>query len=297
MQELSFVAASDDGTSLILSDTTGQQFVLPVTQGLQRALVKEDPPPTFQMRIPVDGPVTPKEVQQRLRHGASVEEVAAEAGMSLERVESFAVPVLQERSFIAQRAQKCPVPGGGSLLEAVSERLRARGITTEPQWDAWRRTDGMWTVAVRFGSDLATVSMGDETGTFTYDPASRSVVAEDDTARWLTNAPEPAKPEPAAIVVIDEDDSADQSAWDPQHPAARAARARAGDQGGDDTTEGDEPRRGPLPTSPTGNTPTDRPLSRRASRRRASRRKAERREPTWDEILFGVTRNDDPTAP
>lgn len=288
MRELSFMSVASDGQRIVLVDADGEEFTLVVDSELRRAITPQTARPTMQMKLPVDGPVTPKEVQNRLRFGATVEEVAAEAGMSLERVESFAVPVLQERSFIAQRAQACPVPSGGTLDNAVTERLLSRGITTEPEWDAWRRTDGAWTVVVRFGSDQASVSMNDETGTFTFDSASRSVVAEDDTARWLTNATEPAEPEPESIVVIEvEDDLPD---WDPAHPSTRAARARAEQEAAEAAG-----RRGPLPTNPAPNGPGGKPLSRRAARRKASRQREEKREPTWDEILFGVSRSDEPT--
>lgn len=292
MRELTLVRVIDDGETLVLTDLEGEEFGLPVTDAVRRALAPRPTRTQMQMRIPVDGPVTPKHVQYRLRHGATVEEVAAEAGMTIEKVESFAVPVMQERSFIAERAQACPVPGGGTLKDAVHARLVARGIAVEPEWDAWRRPDGVWTVVVRFGSDLATVSMNDETGTFIYDPSTRSVDAEDDTARWLTNAPETPAPEPEAVVVIESDDVPE---WDSQHPAARAARAReqaSADESGADSADG--PRRTPLPTGSPSGGPAGKPLSRRAARRRAAKRREEHREPTWDEILFGVTRSDEP---
>ena len=70
----------------------------------------------------------PKEIQARIRAGASVEQVAAAAGVDIERVEGFAHPVLLERSRAAELATAAhPVLADGpavlTLLETVTSSL------------------------------------------------------------------------------------------------------------------------------------------------------------------------------
>jgi hypothetical protein len=94
----------------------------------------------------------PKEIQARIRAGASVEQVAATAGVDVSRVERFAHPVLLERSRAAELATAAhPVLADGpavlTLLEVVTTALVARGLNPDHcDWDAWRNEDGRWTV-------------------------------------------------------------------------------------------------------------------------------------------------------
>lgn len=296
MTHLTFSRLSEDGAQIILLDKSGAEYRVAVTDRLRSAVLPSDREAALQMRIPVDGPVTPRDVQRKLRHGASITEVVAESGMPVEKVENFAVPVFQERAYIASQALECPVPSGGNLGDAVLHKLRSRGIDDEPHWDSWRRHDGTWTVMVRFASDKATVPMSDEAGEFLYDPSSRSVVAENDVARWLTNAPEIVEPEPDRVIVIEDDTELSVPQWDDLHPSVRRGRSEI--DLADDVRPEPEPAIAPagqsLPHVAPEHTSSDvQPLSRRAARRRAARKRAERREPTWDEILFGVSRGDD----
>lgn len=299
MTHLTFSRLSQDGKQMVLLDEAGRQYQVAITDRLVNAIAPHERDAALQMRIPVDGPVTPREVQRKLRHGATITEVVAESGMPREKVENFAVPVFQERAYVANQALTCPVPAGGTLTEAVAAKLLSRGIEDDPQWDSWRRHDGTWTVVVRFPSDGSSVPMSDEVGEFHYDPRSRSVVAENDTARWLTNASEPAAPEPESVVVINDEPTVQ---YDERHPSVRHLHTEI------DLADDPEPAvptlvgasSGPRPVAqPTddqalGPREGSRPLSRRAARRRAARKRAERREPTWDEILFGVSKPSDP---
>ena len=94
----------------------------------------------------------PKDIQAKIRAGASVEQVAAAAGVDIARVERFAHPVLLERSRAAELATAAhPVLADGpsvlTLLETVTTALIARGLDPEAtNWDAWRNEDGRWTV-------------------------------------------------------------------------------------------------------------------------------------------------------
>jgi hypothetical protein len=297
MHQLEFVAATGDGSHLLLVGEDGSEYRVKVDDRLRNAL---DPTPAgapLQMRLPVDGPLTPRDVQHRLRHGTELAELAAEAGMPLDRLEAYATPVLAERNYVAELAQGCGVDSGGTLAESVLHRLAARGVTEEPSWDAWREPDGRWRVMVRYASDLASVSQSEESASWLFDVPIRTLEADDDAARWLTDAP--------AVEAVQVASTAVNPDWDQAHPAARAARARAEaeaaaqseKQGPDDMGPGAEDagaRADGVAVNPNPNGPGGKPLSRRAARRLAARRRTTRKEdvPSWDEILFGSGRPD-----
>lgn len=146
MQNLSFVGLSDDGAALILTGPDGSRFRLAIDERLRSA--------TRGGRAHMDVsdvPVTARDIQARLRAGATPTEVAEFSGWAVERVEAFAAPILQERGWVAEKAQKCPIGRSEEdpeLGELVARRLSERGIDTDStRWDSWRREDGLWTVA------------------------------------------------------------------------------------------------------------------------------------------------------
>ena len=112
--------------------------------------------------------VSPREIQSRIRAGATAEQVAEATGASLARVRIFEYPVLAERNWIAQQVQQLEVwvggpdlysstveDGGPSTLGAlVVHRLSELGLDPESvTWDAWREGPGPWTVVADFSTD------------------------------------------------------------------------------------------------------------------------------------------------
>ncbi|URM89334.1 septation protein SepH [Streptomyces sp. MRC013] len=185
MPELRVVAVSNDGTRLVLKAADNTEYTLPIDERL-RAAVRNDRPRLGQIEIEVESHLRPRDIQARIRAGASAEEVAQLAGISVERVRRFEGPVLAERAFMAERARKTPVrrPGetaGPQLGEAVQERLLLRGAEKDTAaWDSWRRDDGTWEVLLvyRVAGEVHTAS-------WTYDPPRRLVQAVDAEARAL----------------------------------------------------------------------------------------------------------------
>ncbi|GAB3901970.1 hypothetical protein GCM10027612_66290 [Microbispora bryophytorum subsp. camponoti] len=109
MQELRLVAVSEDGTYLVLATAgRGTRFTLPVDDRL-RAAVRGNFSRLGQYEIEVESPLRPKEIQARIRAGETAEEIAATAGIPVERVRWFEGPVLQEREYMAQQAQRVAV--------------------------------------------------------------------------------------------------------------------------------------------------------------------------------------------
>ncbi|MEV6508252.1 MULTISPECIES: septation protein SepH [unclassified Streptomyces] len=226
MPELRVVAVSNDGTRLVLKAADSTEYTLPIDERL-RAAVRGDRPRLGQIEIEVESHLRPRDIQARIRAGASAEEVAQLAGIPVDRVRRFEGPVLAERAFMAERARKTPVrrPGenaGPQLGEAVQERLTLRGAAKETvQWDSWRRDDGTWEVLLVY-----VVAGEPHSASWTYDPPRRLVQAVDDEARSLIGesddlsvTPEPSFPFVPRIARLPRDRPLDRALERPERPA------------------------------------------------------------------------------
>lgn len=142
--------------------------------------------------------LSPRDIQARIRAGASLEEVARISGMPADRVERFAGPVLLEREHMAGQAMVSSVrrrgetSGHRNLRVAVTERLTDRGIDPDTvDWDARRMDDGRWAVTAVYRSGEAA-----RTAEFHFDPRGRYSVAGNEEARWVLGEPTPVKGPP-----------------------------------------------------------------------------------------------------
>ncbi|MFD0902475.1 septation protein SepH [Actinomadura sediminis] len=188
MQELRLVAVSEDGTYLVLATAgRGTRFTLPVDDRL-RAAVRGHFSRLGQFEIEVESPLRPKEIQARIRSGETAEEIAESAGIPVERVRWFEGPVLQEREYMAQQAQRVTVrrPGestpGPPLGETVEERLGRGGVDLEDvEWDAWKCDDGTWRVRLSFFDNGRP-----HAAEWAFDPRRRNVSPLDEIAARLT---------------------------------------------------------------------------------------------------------------
>src|SRR5579862_4950669 len=105
MQELRFVAVSEDGRYAVLAiPGRSARFMLPIDERL-RAVALGQTSRLAQYEIEVESPLRPKEIQARIRAGETVEEIADAAGVAVERVRWFEAPVLAERAYMAAQAQ------------------------------------------------------------------------------------------------------------------------------------------------------------------------------------------------
>nr|MDP9166320.1 septation protein SepH [Actinomycetota bacterium] len=128
------------GTRIICETAEGtEKFILRADDRLRAALSGDDMPTQADAEVP--NVLSPKEIQSKIRAGASVEQVAAGAsGEDAARVERFAHPVLLERSRAAELATAAhPVLADGpavlTLLETVTTALVARGL--DPDATSW----------------------------------------------------------------------------------------------------------------------------------------------------------------
>jgi Protein of unknown function (DUF3071) len=195
MVELRLVGLSQDRRRLILASATGQEFTVAVDDRL-RAALRGDRARLGQLEIQMDSALRPRDIQTRIRAGQSPEAVAQVAQVPVEKIMGYAVPVLAEREHMAERAQRSAVRRKGAegpsrlLGEAVTERLRTSNVDPESAaWDAWRREDGKWAVTVNH-----TARGDDAAAMFIFDPLGRYAVADDDDARWLLGEHPPPPP-------------------------------------------------------------------------------------------------------
>jgi len=207
MQELRFVAVSEDGQYAVLGvPGRSARFTLPIDERL-RAVALGQTSRLAQYEIEVESPLRPKEIQARIRAGETVEEIADAAGIAAERVRWFEGPVLAERAYMADQAQKASVrrqgdaTPGPQLGEIVAERMKAFGADPDDaQWDAKKRGDGSWLVQLTF------ISVGRlHAAEWIFDPRRRHVLPADDNAARMSlpgsEPPQPAAPAPGEATV------------------------------------------------------------------------------------------------
>jgi Protein of unknown function (DUF3071) len=240
MRQLRLVGLAEEGDSLLLESPTGESYRLPLDERV-RAACRGDLTRLGQIEIESDNPLRPREIQARVRAGESAEQVAASAGMALDRVLRFAYPVLQERSRVVAQARTAPVrpPASEQLGDLVEERLVGRGTDAATlEWDAWRREDGRWAVrlswrhgdsahAAHWSLDLGRRALQPE------DPAAEQLSAEEFHARTIT-AVTPlavaarAAAEPTAPREADRRPPREADRQAPERPGRTAAAERGG---------------------------------------------------------------------
>jgi hypothetical protein len=190
MRELKVIGLDVDGTRIICETAdAGEKFILRPDDRLRAALSGDRAaamPPQVDVEVP--NVLSPKEIQSRIRAGASVEQVAGAAGEDAARVERFAHPVLLERSRAAELATAAhPVLADGpavlTLLETITTALVARGLDPDATaWDAWRNEDGRWTVQLAWKAGRS-----DNVAHFRFTPGAHggTATAFDDAAAEL----------------------------------------------------------------------------------------------------------------
>src|SRR5215469_2669595 len=201
MQELRFVAVSEDGRYAVLAiPGRSARFTLPIDERL-RAVALGQTSRLAQYEIEVESPLRPKEIQARIRAGETAEEIADAAGLPVERVRWFEGPVLAERAYIASQAQTASVRRQGDsapgprLGDIVPERISALGgDPDDADWDSRKRGDGNWQVSLTFtaGGRLHLAE-------WTFDPRRRHAMPADEAAERLS-LPEADLPPIAASV-------------------------------------------------------------------------------------------------
>jgi hypothetical protein len=322
MQELRLVAVSEDGSYAILAvPGRSGRFLLPIDERL-RTVAKGQFSRLAQYEIEVENPLRPKEIQDRIRAGETADEIADAAGIPPDRVRRFEGPVLAERQYRAQEAQRATIRGRGDsgpgprLGDIVAERLSGVGAHADSaEWDSRKRPDGNWQVRLQF-------SIGGRASAaeWIYDPRRRHVIPDDDQAVRLCLPQE----EWAAVTFAERSRStatvtpigsrqhspyADQ-AREHERRIAAAVRPRDGDYAVSAETDAGRP----LPAAsamsaaghadgpaepladapPAGAGAADATEAQPAPAKKAASGRSRRASvPSWDEIMFGTSRQPD----
>ena len=310
MHELRLVAVSEDGSYAILAvPGRGGRFSLPIDDRL-RTVARGQFSRLAQYEIEVESPLRPKEIQDRIRAGETADEIADAAGIPIERVRRFEGPVLAEREYRAQEAQRATVrsPGdsgpGPRLGDVVAERLAELGASLDDaRWDSRKRADGNWQVLLTFPAGGRS-----QVAEWVFDPRRRHIVPDDDHAARLClpaddlaplsfSAPGPA----TATVTPIASRLGSQAAHHPEPrgsappplSAAAPGVAKAGPPpaAGPAARDADGPR-APEPAAAAADRHPD-PARERPVRKAAGGRSRRASVPSWDEIMLGNSRQPD----
>jgi hypothetical protein len=199
------ITEGEEKISVVLEDPEGRERFVVVADEQLRAAARGDRTRLGQIAIEVESQLRPREIQARIRAGASVEQVASAAGVPIQKIERFAYPVLLERSRTAELAQRAhPVradgPDSRTLGDVVAHTFGLRGQEyTDAEWDSWKGEDGRWVVALSWRAGRS-----DNRAHWTFQPGAHggTVTAVDEHASDLVEGL-PARPLRTVGPVID----------------------------------------------------------------------------------------------
>ncbi|WP_024794695.1 septation protein SepH [Tomitella biformata] len=295
MRELKVIGLDATGQNVILQDpATDDRFSVPADDRL-RAAARGDLSRLGQIEIEMTSQLRPREIQKKIRAGASVEEVAELSGLPTSRVERFAHPVLLERSNAAHLGSKAhPIrPDGPTVLtlgEVVASAFGARGLDPESgEWDAWRPDGGEWVIQLTW---LAGRSENSAHWILHRDAHGGTVSPMDDAATELidpnfTRSLRPIAQLTPGISPVDQVLVAPTTGDFLPAPASEPAQP---------LTQHEAPTTEAAPAEPTANTAPvsdDEPLPQPDPATRSSKksRKNKPTMPSWEDVLLGVRSN------
>ena len=260
MTELRFIGKSDDGTHLNLQDGDDNEFTVSISDALRTSINQP-----HLMSVPEQSgeSISIKEIQRRLRSGELPEVLARENNISLDKIERFSGPILQERIYIIDQAQQIPVRKEGgrdavTLLGVVLSRLAPRNIAlSDLSWLTWRLEDGTWSIELHYPH-----TSGRGVAQWSFDPTRRLVSSLDENARWMMGDEPTARPTSLATPGLVYSES--------NHPSLREPT----------NFESEVPRLAVIREAPDDEATRDGVTARA-------------KVPSWDEIMFGIKPTED----
>jgi len=206
----------------------------------------------------------------------------------------YAGPPLAERGYIANQARGTELRrtgGSVSLDDSVALVLSPMGFAVDSiLWDSYRREDGKWIVTAL----LPGWAHGAK-ATWTYDHSGRNLHPLDDAARRLMGVAPQTEAEldfitetPIAVIIAETEIEIVEEI----RPRLVAVPALAADEGLAD--DQNSTLMLPIPVEePVAKSSKAKPEPKTAEKRPARPKGRRASIPTWDEILFGTSRNDD----
>jgi len=185
--DLRLTGRSGDGSELELVDQDGNQYNLRISDTL-RANVNQ---PRLSAVINVDEIITTtvKEVQARLRSGETIDSISRTTDWSVEKIENYAGPILQERAFIISQALVTQIrrePHAPYLETAVANQLSPRGVDMNTiEWNTFRLPNGDWNLILYYPIRDGAPSEIKGEAVWLFNLGRRALTAYDDGARWI----------------------------------------------------------------------------------------------------------------
>ncbi len=198
MQEIR-LTGNEDG-AILLESSDGTSYRLTVDEALKTAVRKASSASS------VAAGITPREIQEQVRSGKSVQQIADETGAELEFLLTFALPVLDELDHMvaSARAVRLTIPGDrfndDSQVEfgdLVDGRLQENGAA-DIVWTSSRADGAVWLIGV-------TYQVGKNAGSahWIFDPRKVTLSPEDESAAALSVLELNPGPIPKVRVVTD----------------------------------------------------------------------------------------------
>lgn len=166
--------SGNDGDYLTLETADGEQYRLINDESLQAAVKKS-------RSDAVSSSLSPRELQDAVRNGATLEELVETSGASFDFVEKFAAPVIAELEHIIESAKTLRLPslGEGSGLEFgefVQSKLAALNAS-DIKWSTKRTDFNVWHISVSYQANgSATVAV------WSFDPRKLVLSPENERA-------------------------------------------------------------------------------------------------------------------
>ena len=246
--------------------------------------------------------LSPRIIQDRVRHGASIAELAEEADTDESRIEPYAWPILQERSRIAELARSArPATSEGTsehtLWEALATAFAAREENVaDTKWDAHQDQSRQWVVTVSWAK-AAAGQTNTHSAEFLFEPSATGghnlVHPLDSVARDLVD---PRFSQPVrSVTPLHPVENAEKGGG---HPAAGAHDLFANTQGGTTPELREEDQRAPE----QGNAPASGEAAESGAEQgkdfllhptgeQGKKRRRKAVTPHWEDVLLGVRTN------
>jgi hypothetical protein len=215
MSELRLTGKTPDGVHIALTDNNGAEFTLRISDIL-RATVNQ--PRLTSVPVADENTVmSVKEIQRRLRAGETMDSIARDGNISIDKVERFSGPILQERLFIIDQVHSLTPRRDGkdsgrdalTFLDIVISKLAPRGVDVDSlDWNTWRIDDGTWTIELHYPN-----RDGLGSAQFSYDTHRRTITPLDDNAAWMMGEEAPVRRIEAGLIYSE-----------PTHPSRAAER-------------------------------------------------------------------------
>ena len=268
MTELRLDGKTEDGNHLSLVDGDGNNYSVRISDTL-RATVNQ-PRLTSVPAVYAQESISVKEIQRRLRAGESFEQIARDGQTTVEKVERFSGPIMQEREYILSNARDLVMRKDAHRIdltfgEVVLAKLAPRGVDTDQvSWNTWRQLDGVWHIELHYPN-----RDGNGVATWNFDLARRALDASDDNGAWLIDEEAPTRISTSAMIYSE-----------PTHPSrleepkVEPEIVRIADLFNTTEEKPETPRLAVIRETPTAADSQDGITSRA-------------KVPSWDEIMFG----------